>query len=73
MAFHASSWLPWIFFGPLLVAIVSGTAYQLTREPLLATVAQAALALCLLAGTAAFIAARHATKRKASADEHDAR
>lgn len=59
---HASSWLPWIFFGPLLIAVSSGVAYSVTRIALLATLAQVALAVTFLVGILAFWAARKAQK-----------
>jgi len=62
MVLHASAWLPWIFFGPLLVAVGNGLAYQLTRVSLFATLAQVAMALTLIVGVLAFVAARRVQK-----------
>lgn len=61
---HSSTWLPWLFFGPLLAAMMSGIAYQALRIPWLATLAQISLALCALVAVAAFVAARMGTKGK---------
>lgn len=53
---QGSTWLPWLFFGPLLVAMASGIAYQFTRLPWLAMLAQLALGVLALVTVTAFIA-----------------
>ena len=66
MQVSSSTWLPWVFFGPLLTAMVAGTLYRLTGAAWLATVAQVALGLTLLAALIAFLGARRARPKAAA-------
>lgn len=63
MALHSSSWLPWVFFGPLFLALLSGSLYQFTGIALFATLAKTGLALTLLAAALAFLASFRANSR----------
>lgn len=67
MRLSSSTWLPWLFFGPLLVMMVAYIAHDLTGAAWLARVAQGALAFVVLVGVAGFLSAR----RRAPAAEDD--
>lgn len=67
---HASTWLPWTFFGPMLLAIVSGISYQWTQIGWLASVAKLGLATCVLVAILAF-AASFMANRKVRRRAHD--
>lgn len=58
MSLSSSTWLPWLFFGPLLAAMLSGVLYQLTGHAGFAVAAKIGLGLVLLVAAAAFIASR---------------
>lgn len=51
---RGSTIIPWLFFGPLLVMIVSKVVYDVTGWAWAAVVAQVALAVVILVMLAAF-------------------
>lgn len=63
MTLRASTWFPWTFFGPLLLTVVSGALFELTRMEMFATLAKLGMVASALVALLAFFASRAARKR----------
>jgi hypothetical protein len=60
---RGSTYIPWLFFGPLFTALAAKIAYDFTGREFFASVALGALILTILVACVAFVSLRRALRR----------